>query len=249
MELIPAIDIKDGRCVRLYQGDFAQETVYDDDPVAVACRWVAQGAQRLHVVDLDGARQGHPVNIDIILGIVRKAGAPVQLGGGLRSEAAVAAALHLGVERVILGTAAATDVSMVERLVARFGDAIIVGVDARDGLVATVGWTTTTTMQAPELVARMAALGVQRVVYTDISRDGTLSAPNYEAYQQLVAMGAPAIIASGGVSSIDHLRQLAEIGVVGAIVGKALYSGAMRLDEALAALNANKHKAAKGDAL
>jgi phosphoribosylformimino-5-aminoimidazole carboxamide ribotide isomerase len=237
MQIIPAIDIREGRCVRLFQGDFTQETVYSDDPIAVACRWVHEGGGRLHVVDLDGARMGHPVNTASILGIVRKVSVPVQLGGGLRSEGAVEAALALGVERVILGTAAVNDLSLIERLVARLGDAVVVGVDARDGRVATVGWTTTTHIATTELVARVAALGVRRVIYTDISRDGTLSEPNYEAYSELVA-SAPtmAVIASGGVSGVAQLKRLRDIGVEGAIVGKALYSGALSLSEALQAL-------------
>lgn len=236
MELIPAIDIRDGRCVRLFQGDFAQETVYSDDPVAVACRWVEAGATRLHVVDLDGARLGHPLNTDIILGIVRKVRVPVQLGGGLRSEGAVEAALGLGIERVILGTVAVSEPVLVERLVTRFGEAVMVGVDAREGLVATGGWTTTTRVAATDLVARVGALGVRRIVYTDISRDGTLGEPNYEAYETLVRAGGPRVIASGGVSKASHLQKLRAIGVEGAIVGKALYSGALRIEEALAAL-------------
>lgn len=236
MEIIPAIDIRSGRCVRLFQGDFAQETVYADDPVEVACRWAAQGASRLHVVDLDGARLGHPVNTDVILAIVRKVHLPVQLGGGLRTESAVEAALGLGVERAILGTAAAGDMALVERLVSRFGSAIVVGVDARNGRVATTGWTTTTDIAAAELVKHVAAAGVERIIFTDIDRDGTLSEPNYESYQALLAAGKPAIIASGGVRDIAQLQRLAALGVEGTVVGKALYSGTIDLAEALTVL-------------
>jgi phosphoribosylformimino-5-aminoimidazole carboxamide ribotide isomerase len=236
MELIPAIDIKDGKCVRLYQGDFEQVTVYDEDPAAVARRWVAQGAPRLHIVDLDGARHGRPVHTDAIRAIVRAADVPVQLGGGLRDEATVEAALALGVARVILGTAAVERPDLVERLVARHGDAIIVGVDARDGIVATAGWTAAAPVQAVDLVAQMAQLGVQRVIYTDISRDGTLTSPNYTATAALVTPGGPAIIASGGVGAIAHLQHLATLGVEGAIVGRALYTGDLSIADALAAL-------------
>jgi phosphoribosylformimino-5-aminoimidazole carboxamide ribotide isomerase len=235
MEIIPAIDIKDGQCVRLYQGDFEQSTVYDDDPVAVARRWVEQGAARIHVVDLDGARAGHPVHADVISAIVRAAGVPVQLGGGLRDEAAVRGALALGVSRAILGTAAVHDPDMVARLVERHGDAIIVGVDARDGLVATAGWTDTAQVRAADLVAQMASLGVRRVIYTDISRDGTLTEPNYAATAELMRPGGPAIIASGGVGRVEHLRRLAAAGCEGAVVGRALYTGALSLREALTA--------------
>jgi phosphoribosylformimino-5-aminoimidazole carboxamide ribotide isomerase len=233
MYIIPAIDIKDGKCVRLYQGDFERLTVYADDPTAVAQRWVEQGAQMLHVVDLDGARVGHPVNTHIILEIVRSVGVPVQIGGGLRDEPAVLAALGLGVARVVLGTAAVQQPDLIERLVARYGDEIAVGVDARNGIVATAGWTEQSQVTAPDLVAHMATLGVRRVIYTDISRDGTLSEPNYAATGALVRLGGPMIIASGGVGKLEHLRQLAEIGVEAAIVGKALYTGDIHLAQAI----------------
>lgn len=236
MHIIPAIDLKDGLCVRLYQGDFAQTTVYGTDPTQIARRWVAEGATHLHVVDLDGAKAGYPVNTGAIRAIVEAVPVPVQLGGGLRTEADVAAALAVGVRRVILGTVAVQDPAFVEQMVARFGDAIIVGVDARDGWVATAGWTETTQMQATELIARMAGLGVQRIIYTDISRDGTLTEPNYAATGALVRPDGPAIVASGGIAQIDHLVRLAALGVEGAIVGRALYTGAIVLPAAIDAL-------------
>lgn len=238
MEIIPAIDIKDGRCVRLYQGDFAQETVYSDDPVATARQWEEQGATRLHVVDLDGARSGRPVNTDAVLAIVQALGIPVQLGGGLRREEDIDAALSLGVERVILGTAAVEEADLVARMINRFGDQIIVGVDARNGMVATAGWTETATVQAGDLIEHMAGLGVRRVIYTDISRDGTLSGPNFSGLEALVHLGGPEIIASGGIASIEHLQRLVRIGVEGAIVGKALYTGAINLATAIKTLGA-----------
>ncbi|MFQ3631007.1 1-(5-phosphoribosyl)-5-[(5-phosphoribosylamino)methylideneamino]imidazole-4-carboxamide isomerase [Roseiflexus sp.] len=236
MEIIPAIDIKDGRCVRLYQGDFQQVTVYDDDPVAVAQRWVSEGAQRLHLVDLDGARIGMPIHTDIIHAIVQSAGVPVQLGGGLRSIEAIERALELGVQRVIVGTAAVRDPDLIAYLVQQFGDAIAVAIDARNGMATTAGWTETATISAVDLLERMATLGVRRIIYTDISRDGTLSEPNVAATGALVRPGGPAIIASGGISAIDHLRRLAAVGVEGAIVGRALYTGDLSLREAFAAL-------------
>jgi phosphoribosylformimino-5-aminoimidazole carboxamide ribotide isomerase len=236
MDIIPAIDIKDGKCVRLYQGDFAQVTVYDDDPTAMARRWVGQGAQRLHVVDLDGARAGHPVNTDSILAIVQSAAVPVQIGGGLRDESAVLAALELGVARVILGTAAVQQPKLIARLAERYGERIAVGVDARDGVVATSGWTEQAQVRAPQLVEHMASLGVRRVIYTDISRDGTLSEPNYEATAALVRLGGPAIIASGGVGRLEHLLRLASTGVEAVIVGRALYTGDLQLPAAIEAL-------------
>jgi phosphoribosylformimino-5-aminoimidazole carboxamide ribotide isomerase len=238
MELIPAIDLKDGRCVRLYQGDFAQSTVYSDDPVATARRWVELGATRLHVVDLDGARGGRPANTDAVLGIVQAAGVPVQLGGGLRREEDIDAALALGVERVILGTAAVEQAELVSRLVSRFKEQIIVGVDARDGMVATAGWTETADVRAVDLVRHAAELGVQRIIYTDISRDGTLTEPNFAALAELIWPGGPAIVASGGIAAIGHLQRLEALGAEAAIIGKALYDGKLDLSEAIAALQA-----------
>lgn len=235
MDIIPAIDLKDGKCVRLYQGDFAQTTVYSDDPVEVAQRWVAQGAGRIHVVDLDGAKAGHPVNAATVARIVNGVSVPVQLGGGLRLEADIAAVLAQGVAQVILGTAAVQDAALVKRVIERFGDKIIVGVDARDGRVATAGWTELADVAASDLVAQMTLLGVRRFIYTDISRDGTLTEPNYAAVSALVQPDGPAIIASGGVAHIDHVHRLMTTGVAGVIIGRALYTGDLDLAEAVAA--------------
>lgn len=236
MELIPALDIKHGRCVGLYQGDFAQETIYAEDPRAVALRWVEQGARRLHLVDLDGALAGHPVNTDTIVSIVRAVPVPVQLGGGLRTEAAVHAALSLGVERVIVGTMAVQNPDMVARLAARFGEAIVVGIDARNGVVATDGWIEEVPLQAVDLARYVARQGVQRIIYTDITRDGTLTEPNCPATAALVWPDGPAIIASGGICKVEHLRQLAAAGVEAVVVGKALYTGALQVGDARLAL-------------
>lgn len=236
MEIIPAIDLQNGACVRLYQGDFEQATVYSSDPVEVAQQWERQGAKRLHLVDLDGAKAGQPVNTAAIQAIVRALDIPVQLGGGLRTLSAVEAALQTGVQRVIVGTAAVNDPALVQKLVNRYADQVIVAIDARDGLVATNGWLTQETVSAAALANQMAGLGVARIIYTDISRDGTLTEPNYLSTAALVQPSGPAIIASGGIASIDHLRRLATLGLEGAIVGRALYTGAIELAAALAAL-------------
>lgn len=236
MEIIPAIDIKDGRCVRLYQGDYQQMTVFDHDPVAVARRWEKLGAQRIHVVDLDGAKAGRPVNAQIVFAIVRAVHIPVQLGGGLRDQAAVASALNLGVERVILGTAAVRDPQLIGRLVQQHGAQIVVGVDARDGWVAAQGWTETSHVKADDLVQRMGVLGVRYVIYTDIGRDGTLTGPDVAGVAELVHPGGPEIIASGGVATLEDLVALAKAGAAGVIVGKALYTGAFDLPQALDAV-------------
>lgn len=236
MHIIPAIDIKDGRCVRLYQGKYEEVTVFDHDPVAVARRWEQLGAQRIHVVDLDGAKAGRPVNAQIVFAIVRAVNIPVQLGGGLRDQGAVDAALNLGVDRAILGTAALRDPQLIARLVEKYGERIVVGVDARDGLVAAQGWTETSHVRTEELVQRMSQMGVRTVIYTDISRDGTLEGPNVDAVAELVQLNGPEIIASGGVARLEDLVALAGTGAAGVIVGKALYSGAFDLPQALSAV-------------
>lgn len=232
-DVIPSIDIRGGRCVRLRQGDYAAETVYDDDPLAVARRWVAQGARRLHLVDLDAARTGTPVHRDLIAAIVREAGIPVQVGGGIRDAATARAYLEMGVARVVLGTAAVRDPDLVAWLVARDPEAVIVAVDARDGVVRTEGWTVTSAVTAVALAERMTALGVRRFLYTDIARDAMLDEPNYAALTELVRSTSAAVIAAGGVARVEHLPHLAASGAEGAIIGTALYTGAIDLPAAL----------------
>jgi phosphoribosylformimino-5-aminoimidazole carboxamide ribotide isomerase len=236
MEVIPAVDIKGGKCVRLYQGDYNRETVFSEDPVAVALSWQAQGASRLHVVDLDGAASGEPRNIDVIEAIVKQVGLPVQLGGGIRDEATAAKLLDIGINRVILGTVAVENSGLVESLCREYGEAIVVGIDARDGRVAIHGWKEGTEIAALELGLQMAAVGARRIIYTDIKRDGTLTEPGFEAIAEMVKGANLPIIAAGGISALGHLRKLKELGVEGAIVGKALYTGDIKLKEALAAV-------------
>ena len=241
MEVIPAIDLRGGRCVRLYQGDYARETVYSDDPAGVAVRWREQGAPRLHVVDLDGAVRGIPINLDAVGAIAASAGIPVQCGGGVRSFETAETLFDRGVERAVLGTAAVRSPRLVERLCREWGgDRVVVAVDARDGRVAVEGWTESTSVDAAELMREMMKLGVQRFLYTDISRDGTLSEPNFEAMGSLLsAIGCP-IQASGGVSREEHLLRLAALGAEAAIVGKALYTGDLDLSAAIRAVNAQR---------
>ena len=236
MEIIPAVDIKGGKCVRLYQGDYRKETVFSDNPVDVAMGWKAQGAKRLHVIDLDGAAGGKPRNIKIIEAIVKQVGLPVQLGGGIRDEATVSKLLAIGIERVILGTIAVENPELVKSLCRKYGEAIVVGIDARDGFVATRGWVKGTEIKALELGTQMVAMGVGRIIYTDIKRDGTLTEPGFEAIAGMVKGVKVPIIAAGGISKLSHLKKLAELGVEGAIVGKALYTGDIKLGEALAAV-------------
>ena len=237
MEIIPAIDIRGGRCVRLVQGDYDRETVFADDPAEAARRWRDAGAKRLHVVDLDGAREGRAVNAASVERIVAAVDVPVQLGGGLRDLETIGGYREAGVERVVLGTAAVKDQALLSSALARFPGRISVGVDARDGTVVTEGWRDASGITASELVRQIAELGVPRVIYTDTLRDGTLTEPNFDALETLLSDAQHLrIIYSGGVTTIDHLRRLAETGVEGAVVGRALYTGDINLTEALAAI-------------
>lgn len=240
MEIIPAVDIRGGRCVRFEQGDYDRETVFADDPVEAALRWEEAGATRLHVVDLDGARDGKPENEDVIHRIIETASAAVQVGGGLRDVAAIGRYVKAGADRVALGTAAVKDQTTLVNAVSLFREHIIVGVDARDGMVATEGWRETSEVSALDLVGQLSEFGVRRIFYTDISRDGMLGGPNFPAIQEVVehAAGLPspmAVIASGGVSTVEHLKRLRLLGVEGVIIGTALYTGALDIGKALAA--------------
>ncbi len=237
MEIIPAIDLRDGRCVRLFQGDFDQETVFSDDPLATALSWQEQGGHRLHLVDLDGAVQGKPVHLEIISAIVRALDIPVQVGGGVRDLAAAEAWLDAGVDRVVIGTAAVRDPDMVQEVCRKHGSQrVVVAVDAKDGLVALQGWTEASTVTVLQLAQRMSQIGVVRLLYTDISRDGALTGPDYENNELLVRETGLAVLASGGVASIEHITGLLPAGVEGVIVGRALYTGAVSLPEAIAAV-------------
>ena len=239
MDVIPAIDLLDGRCVRLYQGDYAQSQVFNENPVEVARQWVQQGATRLHVVDLDGAKQGKPINLAAIEAIVRSISIPVQVGGGLRDRHNIQQLFNLGVERAIVGTVAVEKPQLVEELCQEFPGQIAVGIDARDGKVATRGWLETSTVAATELAQQMAGQGVAAIIYTDIHRDGTLAGPNLAALRELATAIEIPVIASGGVSSLTDLLSLLSLeplGVTGVIVGRALYTGDVDLSEALRAI-------------
>ncbi len=236
MEIIPAIDVRAGRCVRLYQGDYQQETVFSEDPVAVALEWQRQGALRLHVVDLDGAARGRPANLAAIQAILTQVTIPVQVGGGVRDAATAETLLTAGAERVVLGTVAVENPGLVQQICHRHGSQrVVVAIDARDGQVATRGWRETTSVDAVSLADEMVALGVCRLLYTDIARDGTLSGPNVAANAALVRQTGLAVLASGGVASTEHVQRLKEVGVEGVVLGRALYTGAITLAEALAA--------------
>ena len=238
IQIIPAIDLRDGKAVRLYQGDYAQETVFDDDPVAVAQRWEGQGASRIHVVDLDGAREGHPVQVETVVAIAHAVQVPIQVGGGFRTLDDVASLLDKGVDRVVLGTIAIEDPALLEEACRRHGEAVVVGIDARDGLVAVRGWREGSEIGALDLARELVARGVHRFVHTDIARDGTLEGPNLFAMEAFAGAVAPVpVIASGGVSKIDDIRDLAYTRVEGVIIGRALYTGDVSLPEALEAVS------------
>ncbi len=236
MEIIPAIDLRDGRCVRLVQGVLESETVYSDEPVEMAKKWEELGAERLHVVDLDGAFSGSPKNLEVIRDIVQAVKIPVQVGGGIRTMEAVKKLIEIGVDRIILGTAAINSPEMVRECCREYGEHIVVGIDGRDGLVAIEGWESTVGVEVGRLAEEIAGLGVKRVIFTDTRRDGTLRGPNLEATQELAECSGIKVIASGGVSNLEDLQALKNLkrfGVEGVIMGKALYSGAISLSDAL----------------
>ena len=234
MQLYPAIDLKNGQCVRLKQGEFKEITVYSDKPEEIAALWQEQGATYLHLVDLDGALAGHSVNEEVIRKIVNTVSIPVEIGGGIRSEEAIASMLSLGVARVIIGTKAVKQPEFIRDMIEKFGaDRIVLGVDARDGMVAVEGWETVSEITASDLCSRMKEYGIRHIVYTDISRDGMLIGPNVAYTKKLTDETGLNVIASGGMSSMEDLRQLYEAGVQGAIIGKALYEKRIDLSEAV----------------
>ncbi len=234
MQLYPAIDMKGGKCVRLTQGLFDNVKVYSDTPADMAKLWVSQGATFLHIVDLDGALAGHSVNEAAIRRIVESVDVPIQLGGGIRSAEAVRNMLDLGISRCIIGTRAVEQPEFVRELVEEFGaDRIVVGVDAKDGMVAVEGWEKTSSLTAVDLCMQMKAYGVAHIVYTDISRDGTLTGPNTAYTKMLTDQTGLNVIASGGMSCMEDLQTLYDNGIRGAIIGKALYENRISLPEAL----------------
>jgi phosphoribosylformimino-5-aminoimidazole carboxamide ribotide isomerase len=235
MQVIPAVDIRGGRCVRLAQGDYARETVFEDDPVVAAKRWADLGAERIHVVDLDGAREGKQANAAIVRAIARAVPCPVQTGGGVRTLEAFQATIEGGLDRVAVGTAAVKNPEFLRQAIDLAAERLIVSVDARDGRVSLEGWTEGTDLNAVGFIEELAATGVRRIVYTDISRDGVAGSPNFEMYERLTSSVPLAVVAAGGVSRVDDLRRLAECGVEGAIIGRALYTGDINLAEALEA--------------
>jgi phosphoribosylformimino-5-aminoimidazole carboxamide ribotide isomerase len=240
MLIIPAIDLKDGRCVRLFQGEMDKETVYFENPVDAAKHWVSEGATFIHIVDLNGAVEGRPVHTEQVAAICKQPGLAVELGGGLRSIEAVEAALELGVSRVVIGTAAYDNADFVRALCKKFPGKVVIGIDARQGKVAVKGWVETTAMDAVELARRCEGDGASRIIYTDISRDGTREGVNLDETLKIARAVKIPIIASGGVATLDDMRKLIPLekdGVEGVIVGRALYARTITLKDALRAVS------------
>lgn len=235
MRIYPAIDIKDGHCVRLLQGRFADETIYGDDPAAQAKKWESLGGEYIHVVDLDGARSGLGKNAEVIKKICASVSVPVQTGGGIRSLEDIEARIDSGVSRVIIGTKAVSDKNFVKAAVEKYGEKIVIGIDAKNGFVATDGWEKTSGFTAVGFAKEMEALGVQTIVYTDIATDGTLKGPNVPAMTEMAASVKCNVIASGGIGSVSDIRSLKDSGVEGIIIGRALYTKNIALPEAVSA--------------
>jgi phosphoribosylformimino-5-aminoimidazole carboxamide ribotide isomerase len=236
MQLYPAIDLRGGHCVRLKQGDYAQETLFDTDPVAAARRWERLGAHGLHLVDLDGAKQGRPVNGHVVRRIRTAVKIPIQIGGGLRDDSHVETAFSWGAERVIIGTKALSDPAWLRSVCERHPGRIILGLDARAGMVATHGWLETSEHSAVDVARRAAAWPLAAIVYTDIAKDGMMGGPNVEALAELAAAVAVPVIASGGITTVDDVKKLAQLNLAGCIIGRALYEGKLDLTEALRAI-------------
>lgn len=233
MIIFPAIDLRGGKCVRLIQGDFDKETVYSDDPQAMALKWQAQGAKFLHVVDLDGAKAGSPQNLDAIKKILDAVNIPIEVGGGIRTLDDVESALSLGVRRVILGSVAVENISLVKEAVKKFGDKIVVGIDARGGFVAVHGWEKSSNVTVGRLAKKIVAAGVKTIIYTDIAKDGMLSGVNASTFTNLADFSGAEVVASGGVCSLEDIRALKAAKVAGVIVGKAIYTGSLDLKSAI----------------
>ena len=232
MEVIPAIDILDGKCVRLFQGDYDKETVFSDYPIDIAKRWESYGAQRLHLIDLDGAKNGKPINQSTIVEISQSVDIPIQVGGGIRDFRTVEKYIQDGIDRVIVGTAAVRDPDLISKTIEVFGEeSVMVSIDAKDGVVAVDGWIKSSKISVFDLMDDIVDTGLKRFMYTDISRDGTLSEPNYGSIEDILEYSPMKMLAAGGISSIDDLNKLKIIGVEGAIVGRAIYTGDIVLSE------------------
>jgi phosphoribosylformimino-5-aminoimidazole carboxamide ribotide isomerase len=235
VEIWPAIDLRGGKCVRLQQGDYKRETVFGEDPAAMARHWVARGAENLHLVDLDGARDGHLTNLASVRAIVEAVGIPCELGGGIRNEATIRELLDLGIEQLVIGTLAIQQPDWFRQMCRKFPGRLVLGIDARGGRVATAGWLETTDVPATDLARQFANEPIAAIVYTDIATDGMLAGPNVAAMAEMRAAVDVPVVASGGVTTVDDVARLASVDMAGCIIGRALYEGKLTLPAALAA--------------
>jgi phosphoribosylformimino-5-aminoimidazole carboxamide ribotide isomerase len=240
MQVIPAIDLRGGHCVRLRQGDFDQETVFGDDPAAMAARWESEGAARIHLVDLDGAKSGRPVNVEAVTRILEQVKVPCQLGGGIRDQQTIATWLDAGLERVVVGTQALRDPDWFEQMAKTYPGRLILGLDALDGRVATRGWLDVSSVQALTLARQFDSLPLAAIIYTDIARDGTLEGPNVPAINALANSVRTPVVASGGVGDLHDLERLAALPIAGCVVGRALYDGRFSLADAIGRSSASR---------
>ena len=240
MQVIPAIDLRGGHCVRLRQGDFDQETVFGDDPAAMAARWESEGAARIHLVDLDGAKSGRPVNVEAVTRILEQVKVPCQLGGGIRDQQTIATWLDAGLERVVVGTQALRDPDWFEQMAKTYPGRLILGLDALNGRVATRGWLDVSSVQALTLARQFDSLPLAAIIYTDIARDGTLEGPNVPAITALANSVQTPVVASGGVGDLHDLERLAALPIAGCVVGRALYDGRFSLADAIGRSSASR---------
>jgi phosphoribosylformimino-5-aminoimidazole carboxamide ribotide isomerase len=239
MVILPAIDLRGGKCVRLKQGDYSQETIFGDDPVEIARKWVSLGTQILHLVDLDGAKQGHPVNADVVRRIVYTTRVPCQLGGGIRNDRDLETVFSWGVQRAVIGTRALQDPHWVRQVIERYPNRIVLGLDARGGKVATHGWLETSELNAIEVAMQFDDLPLAGIVFTDISKDGMLNGPNIEALREMARAVRTPVIASGGITTLGDVKNLLELDLAGAIIGRALYEGQLDLRDVLQTVQAH----------
>lgn len=235
MQIWPAIDLRGGKCVRLQQGDYCRETVFGEDPAAMARHWVSLGAECLHLVDLDGARQGRPTNLASVEAIVRAVNVPCELGGGIRQESAIRELLDLGLARLVIGTLAIREPDWFRAMCRKFPGRLVLGIDARDGRVATDGWLETSSLAAVDVAQQLASEPIAAIVYTDIAKDGMMAGPNLSAMAQMQAAVDRPVVASGGVTTKEDVAQLAAIPMAGSIIGRALYEGSLTLPDAIEA--------------
>lgn len=233
MIIFPAIDVRNGNCVRLIQGDYDKETVYSDSPTDMGLEWEKKGAEFLHLIDLDGAKTGRSINREAIQAVAKNVNVPVQVGGGIRSMEIIDEHINNGISRVIIGTAAIQDPDFVKRAIDKYGDKIAVSIDARNGYVATDGWTETSEVHALDLLKNLESVGLKTVVYTDIFTDGMLQGPNFKELQEINENASIDVIASGGVTTVEDVNKLKEMNMYGAIIGKALYDGNLQLEDVL----------------